>query len=157
MHEKGYRHILAPTDFSEPSEAALVHAVSLAQAFDAQLTILHVIEPGFETGALSYGIQPDLAQYVEKAQDAASKQLDEWARKVSECDVEILLKRGTASVEIVRTAIEDACDVIVIGTHGRTGFRDLIFGSTAERVVRKAHCPVLTVRDGGPGHDTTSA
>ncbi len=155
MQTEGYRHVLAPTDFSEPSEAALVHAVRLAKAFDAQLTILHVIEHDFETGALSYGILPDLAQYVEKAQDAAVKTLDEWAGKVSECDVEILLKRGTASVEIVRTAIEDGCDVIVIGTHGRTGFRDLIFGSTAERVVRKASCPVLTVREGEPGHDAT--
>jgi nucleotide-binding universal stress UspA family protein len=153
MGEKAFRHVLAPTDFSEPSAAALAYAVNLAEAFDAQLTILHVIEPDFETGALSYGIQPDLARYVEKAQKVAMDKLEAWAKRVSECDVEILLKRGTASVEIVRTAVEDECDVIVIGTHGRTGFRDLIFGSTAERVVRKAHCPVLTVRDDEPGHE----
>ncbi len=146
MEDAGFRHVLAPTDFSEPSEAALLHAERLARAFGARLTILHVIEPDFEMGALSYGIQPDLARYVEKAEKVAMERLEAWASRVSDCDVEILLKRGTAFVEIVRTAREEQCDVIVIGTHGRSGLKHVIFGSTAERVVRRAECAVLTVR-----------
>jgi nucleotide-binding universal stress UspA family protein len=145
MDQGKMQHVLAAIDFSAHSERALEVAASLARAFHARLTLLHVIEPQFEMGALAYGIEPDLARYAERTERAALANLEAWARRVEDLDVQILLKRGTASLEIVNTATEDACDVIVIATHGQSSLRYMIFGSTAERVVRKARCPVLTV------------
>jgi len=156
MGEIAIRRILASTDFSASSNLALDYAVELARAFGARLILLHVVEADFEAGALSYGLQPTLAEYVEKTKQVAMERLEAAASRVADLDVEILLKRGTASVEIVRTAIEDACDVIVIGTRGQSALRHMLFGSTAERVLRKATCPVLAVPGEIPeGDDST--
>jgi nucleotide-binding universal stress UspA family protein len=82
---------------------------------------------------------------------SAWKEMDKWAAEVSSRvkDVVKMVVRGVPFVEIVRTAKEQNADMIVIGTHGRTGIDHMLFGSTAEKVVRKAHCPVLTVRVAG--------
>jgi nucleotide-binding universal stress UspA family protein len=85
---------------------------------------------------------------VEDMQRSAGKEMDKWAAEVSAKvkDVEKLVVRGVPFVEIIKTAKEKDTDLIVIGTHGRTGIDHMLFGSTAEKVVRKAPCPVLTVR-----------
>ena len=145
MTDVSFDHILVPTDFSVSAGHALGHAATLARAFDARLTLLHVLEPHFDEGALSYGIQPALAEYRERSEQAAMERLEEWGSRLQDLSYDILLKRGTPSLEIVRTVQEEGCDMIIMGSHGQTGFRHMLFGSTAERVVRRAPCPVLTV------------
>lgn len=140
-----FTHVLAPTDFSLPSDRAVAAAVGLAEAFRARLTLLHVIDSDFETAALAYGIRPSLAEYVEQTETAAVERLEQEAAAIATLDVSILVTRGTASMEIVRTARAEGCDVIVIGTHGQSALRHMLFGSTAERVLRRAPCPVLAV------------
>jgi len=151
------KHVLAPTDFSEPAALALDYAAFLARTLDARLTILHVLGGDIEVDTLSAAIQPAAAELQEHRTDAAMVELDSWAGRVDDLDVDILLKRGTPSVEIVRTAEEEGCDLIVLGARGRSAFRHMLFGSTAERVVRKAARPVLTVPgslpDDGAGDD----
>lgn len=144
-----FTHILAPTDFSAPSERAVEAAIYLARAFGARLTLLHVLESDFESAALAYGFRPVLAEYIEKTQQAAVEQLDAAAARTPDLDVSILVTRGTASLEIVRIAHDEGCDAIVIGTRGQSALRHMLFGSTAERVLRKSPCPVLAVPDDG--------
>jgi nucleotide-binding universal stress UspA family protein len=153
MNPVTFTHILAPTDFSAPSERAVAAAAHLARAFGARLTILHVLESDFESAALAYGFRPMLAEYIEKTEQAAVEQLDAAAAAMKDLDVSILVTRGTASMEVVRTAREEGCDVIVIGTHGQSALRHMLFGSTAERVLRKAPCPVLAVPGGDEEHE----
>jgi nucleotide-binding universal stress UspA family protein len=84
-------------------------------------------------------------------QKSATKEMDKWAGEaaVKVKDVEKAVVRGVPFVEIIRTAKDKNADMIVIGTHGRTGIDHMLFGSTAEKVVRKSSCPVLTVRMAG--------
>jgi len=143
------KKILFATDFSENSKWALTYALSFAQKFDARLYILHVIQqPSYPLG-----------MYAEISFDA----MDKFNRNISEvtakemknlCEVELkgltnyesLIINGIPFIEIIRTAKEKEADLIVVGTHGRTGLDHVLFGSTAEKVVRKASCPVLSVR-----------
>ncbi|HEX9020327.1 MAG TPA: universal stress protein [Nitrospirota bacterium] len=144
------RIILFPTDFSNGARAAMDHAVTLAKNYSAKLILLYVIQDisiaeWYIPSSISV---PDL---VEDMQKSAWKEMDKWTAEVAAQvkDVETLVVRGVPFVEIIRTAKEKNADLIVIGTHGRTGIDHMLFGSTAEKVVRKAHCPVLTVRLAG--------
>jgi len=144
-----FAHVLAPTDFSAPATLAVRHALELARRFDARITLLHVL--GFDPdAAISASVQPAMAEVLEDRARTAMLDLEAVAAHVHELDVEIVLTRGTPSVEIVRTAEDEGCDLLVIGAHGRSAFRHMLFGSTAERVVRKATCPVLVVPGGEP-------
>lgn len=142
--------ILFPTDFSQGARAAMDHAVSLARDYEAKLVLLYVIQ---DISIAEWYIPSSLsvADLVEDMQKSAWKEMDRWAAEVSgqARDVEKMVVRGVPFVEIVRTAKEKNADLIVIGTHGRTGIDHMLFGSTAEKVVRKAPCPVLTVRVAG--------
>ncbi|MBI4552507.1 MAG: universal stress protein [Candidatus Latescibacteria bacterium] len=146
------KRLLCPTDFSEPSEHALTYAISLAQQYGAVLYLLHVIEPltpvpGIEMGpVLMYDERPDLLQRVHEL-------LDEMVPEDVKAKIEIkpLIRRGAPFLEIIRTAREEEIDLIIIATHGRTGLSHVLLGSTAEKVVRKAPCPVLTIRH--PEHE----
>lgn len=146
------KRILCPTDFSEPSEHALTYAISLAQQYGAVLYLLHVIEPltpvpGIEMGpVLMYDERPDLLQQVHEL-------LDEMVPEDIKAKIEIkpLIRRGAPFLEIIRTAREEEIDLIVIATHGRTGLSHVLLGSTTERVVRKAPCPVLSIKH--PEHE----
>lgn len=142
--------ILFPTDFSQGARAAMDHAVSLAQDYDAKLILLYVIQ---DISIAEWYIPSSLSvtDLVEDMQKSAWKEMDKWGREAAGKvkDTEKQVVRGVPFVEIIRTAKERNADLIVIGTHGRTGIDHMLFGSTAEKVVRKAGCPVLTVRVAG--------
>jgi nucleotide-binding universal stress UspA family protein len=142
--------ILFPTDFSNGARAAMDHAVSLARDYKAKLILLYVIQ---DISIAEWYIPSSLSvtDLVEDMQKSAGKEMDKWATEVSSKvkEVEKLVVRGVPFVEIIKTAKEKDTDLIVIGTHGRTGIDHMLFGSTAEKVVRKAPCPVLTVRIAG--------
>jgi nucleotide-binding universal stress UspA family protein len=139
--------ILFPTDFSQGARAAMDHAVSLAGDYKARLVLLYVIQ---DISIAEWYIPSSLSvtDLVEDMQKSAWKEMDKWAAEVSAKvkEVEKMVVRGVPFVEIIRTAKEKNADLIVIGTHGRTGIDHMLFGSTAEKVVRKSPCPVLTVR-----------
>lgn len=145
----GYRRILWPTDFSRLASAALPHAARLAGAGPGELVILHVLPPPAIVPV------PDLsgavwAQILEESRAAAQTRLkrlaDRVRRQLPGIRVRGLLAEGQAEIEILRTARRLRCDAIVLATHGRTGLAHVLIGSVAERVLRMAPCPVLTVR-----------
>lgn len=141
--------ILFPTDFSNGARAAMDHAVSLARDYQAKLILLYVIQ---DISIAEWYIPSSLsvADLVEDMQKSAWQEMEKWGAEVSEVkDVEKVVVRGVPFVEIIKTAREKKADLIIIGTHGRTGIDHMLFGSTAEKVVRKAPCPVLTVRMAG--------
>lgn len=142
--------ILFPTDFSNGARAAMDHAVSLAMDYQAKLILLYVIQ---DISIAEWYIPSTLAvtDLVEDMQKSAGLEMDKWTAEVSAKvkDVEKMIVRGIPYVEIIQTVKDRKADLIVIGTHGRTGIDHMLFGSTAEKVVRKASCPVLTVRIAG--------
>src|SRR5882724_1217544 len=143
------RSILVPTDFSECGNYALSYAASLARTFGSSITCVHVIEPIVPTVGYSGMTEPlPIADISEQLEDSAERELP----KLAECDecaglnVEEVMVHGDAAAEIVRVAEEREVDLIVISSHGRTGLGRILFGSTAEAVVRHAGCPVLVVK-----------
>jgi nucleotide-binding universal stress UspA family protein len=139
--------ILFPTDFSNGARAAMDHAISLAKDYHAKLVLLYVIQ---DISIAEWYIPSSISvtDLVEDMQKSAMREMDKWYNEVAAMvkDVEKMVVRGVPFVEIIRTAKDKNADLIVIGTHGRTGIDHMLFGSTAEKVVRKASCPVLTVR-----------
>lgn len=137
--------ILVPIDFSDTSQKALKYAVPFAVQFGAKLTLLHVMEPV---------ATPDFAYFPlelesDKVIKALKAKLESVRRKLGpgrELVERILVRQGSAFHEITEAARGLKCDLIVITTHGRTGLKHALLGSTAERVVRHAPCPVLVVR-----------
>jgi nucleotide-binding universal stress UspA family protein len=144
------RTILFPTDFSQGARAAMDYALSLARDYKAKLILLYVIQ---DISIAEWYIPSSLsaADLVSDMQKGAEQEMEKWATdaRSSVPDVEALVVRGVPFVEIVRTAKNRKADLLVIGTHGRTGIDHMLFGSTAEKVVRKSPCPVLTVRMAG--------
>ena len=140
--------ILHPTDFSEPSKHAMSYAVSFAEEFGAKLVVVHVIEE--ISSALYFDMlqTPPLAQLMVDIEKQANKALQELmpADVRERLKVEYLIRKGAPFLEIIRCAREIQADMIVCGTHGRSGIKHALFGSVAEKVVRKAPCPVLSVR-----------
>ena len=143
------RTILLPTDFSECAAHAVPAATALARLLGARILCLHVIEPVVPTVGWTPVAEPlPVADLSERLEDAAASELPKVAR-CEECaglEVEDLIAHGEAASEIVRVARERGADLIVISSHGRTGLGRILFGSTAESVVRHAHCPVLVVK-----------
>ena len=145
---KDIKRILLPTDFSEDSNHAMKYACELADRFAAELHVLHIIQELsalIPQGGLSY-MPP--ANLVEELKEEASKEItqvppEDWSE---EHNVVRHVTEGTPFLEVVRYAKEHEIDLIVMGTHGRTGLAHMLLGSVAEKVVRKAGCPVLTVR-----------
>jgi nucleotide-binding universal stress UspA family protein len=135
------KHILVPTDFSEPSERALATALELARAFDAQITLLHV------WSIPNTGYAEALAWPYEAMETAARRALDEGlaATKKLYAKTEGLLREGNEWRQVLDVADELGVDLVVMGTHGRRGLPRLVLGSVAEKVVRLCPVPVLTV------------
>jgi universal stress protein A len=141
------RRILAPTDFSELSKQGLQSALELAQAFGAKLLLLHVVEPppypveGIVPSHLGATLLDDLERQ-------ASSELDQMLpeAQLSKVDVARRVVVGIPARKIVEVAGEEQTDLIIMTTHGRTGFGHLVMGSVAEKIVRTAPCPVLTIR-----------
>jgi len=144
----GLKTILHPTDFSETSGHALTYALAFAKEFKARLYVLHVIEEVSSAMYFDMLQTPPLAQLMADVEAQARKALDgllpEEARE--QVQTEGLIRKGVPFLEIVRCAEEVGADMIVCGTHGRTGLKQALFGSVAEKIVRKAPCPVLSVR-----------
>lgn len=140
-----FTHILCPVDFSESSNRSLDHAVALARWYNSTLTVLHVV-PTFETvpvrGELGYPIQFVNPLTREEVVAGMRRQLDEAGLPR---DVVPIAREGTPSMTIIDEALTTKADVIVMGTHGRSGFKRLLLGSVTEKVLREAPCPVLTV------------
>ena len=154
------KHILVPTDFSDTSEAAAKYGVALARAFNATLHLLHV-EPRRD---LQIMVERELVLEKSLSDPAAPTSHQNAARELlgrilteheeKELRAEYVLRAsglGGPYVEIVRYAKERTIDLIVMGTHGRGFVAHMLMGSVAEKVVRKAPCPVLTVRH--PEHE----
>lgn len=144
-----YRTLLVPTDFSDYTHLALDHAKALARAFSARIVLLHVIpeesrELLFRTAA--DGHVDDVETVFQKMIEASQLQLEQLLSDMEEDRVKRLVLVGHPVLEIVNEARLEAADLIVIPTHGRTGISHVLFGSVAEKVVRKAPCPVLVVR-----------
>jgi nucleotide-binding universal stress UspA family protein len=140
------KKVLVATDFSEASQAAVEYACSVAGAFDASLHVLHVVTaPLHETWA-SYAPGADFMESVARLCSTARSRTEMMMRASSpQCPVVIATTWGDASEQILKYVESHTIDLVVCGTHGRRGFDHLVMGSVAERVVRLAACPVLTV------------
>lgn len=133
--------IMFPTDFSHTGDAALAMATSLARDAGAKLLIVHVEEPplAYGSGEMYYGVP-----------EPQSEQLQQMLTEVVPTDkavpCEHRLITGSPAAALSRLAQEESVDLIVLGTHGRTGLSRLLMGSVAEAIVRQAPCPVLTYK-----------
>lgn len=143
------RKILCPTDFSEPSYEAIKIAGELAYHFGAELCLIHVVPP---VPVIPRGDGPstfDVSLYEQELEMASKRTLAEIINNLEwdELRGRLIVLRGNAADEIIRMAHEENADLIVIATQGCSGLDRLLFGSVAEKVVRLARCPVLTVSD----------
>jgi universal stress protein A len=147
-----FTRVLVPIDFSPCSEAALAHATEIARRFGAVIDVLHAWEPPrLSAPESSLGIvNPDahsiLVEFEHTRHGASMKSILALLEECGIDDVRGRLEPGEPSETILRVAREGYYDLIVMGTHGRTGLAHLFLGSVAERVVRRAPCPVLTIR-----------
>ncbi len=143
-----FKRILCPVDFSRNSQRAMEAAAEMARQFGGTLTLMHAyVIPSY----------PLPEGYVLASSETVTEILSKTQRAMNEArlkiigqgvpNVEVLMTEGAPFAEIVRVARELSIDLIIMGTHGRTGLRHALLGSVAEKVVRKAHCAVLTVRD----------
>lgn len=147
---KVFRRILHATDFSSASRPALAKAVALARQNRAPLTIVHALAPTVIPVGGDFGyIPPKTYEALDQnARQHARKQLAALGARARKAGVRatLLLVDGGPSEQIPRAVRRTRADLIVIGTHGRTGLTKVLLGSVAERVIRLAPCPVLTVR-----------
>ena len=134
------KKILVPLDFSDCSKKALEYAVAFAQQFGAELILLHVVEP--------YPAVPEMAPYdVEDIQDGR-RELEALRKQIpGTLTSSVALRKGTPLVEIAAAAEDFGSDLIIISTHGHKGLARMFLGSTTEKIVRHAPCPVLIVRE----------
>lgn len=144
-----FKNILLPTDFSEMSRPSLVYARDLADPFDAQLHCLHVVDDAYQywsaigPESLPIGPPPDeLIQLGRKRMDNFCAEHLSGMKRPAITHVAY----GRPFAEIIGYAREHAIDLIVMATHGRGAIAHVLLGSTTEKVVRKSHCPVLTIR-----------
>lgn len=143
------RRIVHPTDFSKASAAAFDKAVELAKSNGAQLTLVHVLAGPPPMIAGDGYITPKVYDDLDRSQRAyAAKEMGRLVAKAKRAGAKTtsVVRDGIASEQIVRAARSPKADMIVIGTHGRTGLAKLFLGSVAGRVVSTATCPVMTVR-----------
>ena len=155
-----FTRILVPTDFSATADLALTQARDLAEAFGASLHLLHVFEDPYTAAAYAPEVFATISpEYRDAALADAARQLDERldaaGRKELSGTTDLVV--GPPAREIVRFAASHGIDLIVMGTHGRSGLAHLLLGSVAERVVRTAPCAVLTVREPEAGREAAHA
>lgn len=139
------KNILVPVDFSESSRKAVRYATCFARQFNAQMLLLHVVEP-VPPPAPDYIIGDNLVDDIQTQQ--AAGHLAKWLKLIdSRIPARASVQTGNTYREILRAAGENNIDLIIIGRRGRTGLARLLLGSTAERVVRHAHCPVMVIQE----------
>jgi nucleotide-binding universal stress UspA family protein len=142
-----FKEIVVATDFSEYSLRAIDYGVEIAAKFGSHVTLLYVVEPVLQTADLTWttvDFEELNASHREMAEREIAKILAERFPAGMRCDAAVLF--GKPFVEILKCADERGADLIVMATHGRGAISHLLMGSTAEKVVRKASCPVLTVK-----------
>lgn len=140
--------ILVPTDFGEPSEAALDYAIDFAKALGAQIVLMHAYETpviGFPDGVVA-ATADFTTQILEGAKVGLDRQLASRGR--AGVPIRTLVRQGEPFALVNKVAEEIGADLIIMGTHGRTGIPRALIGSVAEKVVRTAHVPVLTIHAG---------
>jgi len=149
-----YRKILVATDLTEASGPAIRAALALAKEGGGEVTVLHVTEPAYPA---HHWYVPYIGDDAQVLRDIVARELDA-ARKALETQVELaggggrpVVRVGRPATVIVDTARELDADLVVVGTHGRTGLEHVLLGSVAEHVVRTASSPVLTVRSATEG------
>jgi nucleotide-binding universal stress UspA family protein len=141
--------VIHPTDFSETAQAAEAQAIAMARTLGAELLILHVAVEGMLYGETAFG-RAELARLYEAQREWARRAVDERvvAARAAGVAARGIVCVGVPAQEIVRAAEAEDAAMIVMGTHGRGGFQRLMLGSVADRVLRTASCPVLTIRGG---------
>jgi nucleotide-binding universal stress UspA family protein len=149
--------ILVPTDFSEAADQALTYALELGKAFGATVSLVHVFDDPFERTLYSEQYVPMPAEIRDEILTSVRQHLAERVSRAGRPDVSSTILTGLAAQAIVDHAREQKADLIVMGTHGRHGVAHLLMGSVAERVVRTAACPVLTVRGESPARGAKAA
>ncbi len=145
---KSYEHILVPTDFSDCASKVLDHARDFAQRFGATLHVLYVVEP-IDTFATVNGVEQSVYfDMIRDVRESATTKLNEMVQHLKNegLKVEAVVKEGRPSDVIVDYAHSTNASMICISTHGRSGLNHLLLGSTTERVLRRAQCPVFVVR-----------
>ena len=143
------KRILTATDFSRASDVALRYAAAFAKAFDAEVILCHVLErPDFMSNLPPVGEAYFPADLDELREKHARVRCEQVLAAVGLSQARVLLLHGSPAGEITRAAAAEAVDLIIAGTHGRGAIAHLLLGSVAERIVRTAPCPVLTVRSG---------
>jgi nucleotide-binding universal stress UspA family protein len=140
------KRILVPTDFSESARHALLYGTSFAREYEGELVLLHVVE-NLTVGYASDLFPVPMAEVFDEISGYAKAELAKLGAEVREKGIKVreMVVQGKPSAEIVRVAREETADMIVLGTHGKGMLDKALFGSTAERVIRRAPCPVLTV------------
>lgn len=149
---KNLNKIICPVDFSEPSDAALISAVELAKRFSAEIILVHAINELDPTPSPSYTLTHHLMdqipqimrQMTENANKAMQELIENHVGEQIPTNRRVVI--GDPAQSIVNLAEDEQADLIVMATHGRSGIKGLVFGSVAEKVVRSASCPVLTMR-----------
>jgi len=140
------QHFLVPLDFSEYANQALDYAINLASKLGARLTLLHVVQ-SLPMGGVDMGITLPYT-YIEDLEAEITESMNDYLRRVTAAGLEgeVAVVHGVPFHEIIETAKTKQADLIIMGTHGRTGLQHVLLGSVAEKVVRLAPCPVLVVR-----------
>jgi len=150
-----WKKVLCPIDFSEPARAAMKVAVEVSRQFDSDLTLFHSYElPGYTLPEGSVVASPKMLQDLANQAEAHLAEWQRIAEGMGASRVATAQGIGEPAVEIAELAREGQYDLIVVGTHGRTGIRHALLGSVAERVVRRAGCPVLTIHPEGRARKT---
>jgi nucleotide-binding universal stress UspA family protein len=142
------RRILCPIDFSDESRHALAHAIAVAGWYGSAITLLHASHPeAFTNPPLLFDEPPHGPALIETAMRAAEEEMRKWSQSVTAAGIsaDTLVERGYPVGHILARAAALPADLIVMGTHGRSGFERLILGSVTEKVLRKATCPVMAV------------
>jgi nucleotide-binding universal stress UspA family protein len=146
------KKIVCPTDFSEPAAEGLKIAKELAIQFSAEMLLVHVVTPlpAMHGAAAPTGFH--IPAVLEELEGSAKNSLDDIRREKlpAEMQVRIFVIHGKPAHEIVSLAAQEKADIIVIASQGESGWQRFVFGSVAERVVRNADCPVLTIRAPNP-------
>jgi nucleotide-binding universal stress UspA family protein len=149
----GLKRVLVPTDFSETSDAALTYGIALAGAFGATLHVLHVVNQPMHEAWAGYAPGASFLSIIEHMEADARQHIEALVPKEDLAVGRVVAATvwGDASDQILEYALAHHIDLIICGTHGRRGWDHLVMGSVAETLVRKATCPVLTVRH--PEHE----
>lgn len=142
------KKILVPIDFSESSKKALKYAIPFAEQFGATITLIHVVEESEYPAFVPLGMEQ--RRFVQGVKEKAKQKLTQLHQKFlskARLSNRVLVQNGKPYEEITKAAHQMKADLIIIATHGFTGLKHALLGSTTERVVRYSKCPVLTVRE----------